>query len=92
MKMIQVTTNVIRQGKSFEIATEKVAVGDIISLSAGDMVPADMRLLQTKDLFASTSSLNGESAPVEKKLQLPNLKMMKIILATKTWLTLALTL
>ncbi|MGX4763846.1 magnesium-translocating P-type ATPase [Holzapfeliella sp. JNUCC 72] len=66
MKMIQVTTNVIRQGKSFEIATEKVVVGDIISLSAGDMVPADMRLLQTKDLFASTSSLNGESAPVEK--------------------------
>ncbi|GFZ26886.1 magnesium-translocating P-type ATPase [Lactobacillus corticis] len=64
--MVSVTTNIRRDGKDQELPTKDVVVGDIINLAAGDMVPADMRLLQSKDLFCSSSSLNGESNPVEK--------------------------
>ncbi len=66
LKMVSVTTDIIRDGKDQEIDTSEVVVGDIIRLAAGDMVPADMRLLSSKDLFCSSSSLNGESNPVEK--------------------------
>lgn len=43
-----------------------MVVGDIIHLSAGDMVPADVRVLEAKDLFISQSALTGESDPIEK--------------------------
>lgn len=49
-----------------EIPMEDVALGDIIKLSAGDMVPADMELLESKDLFISEAALTGEALPVEK--------------------------
>ena len=64
--LVSVTTNIRRDGENQELPTTEVVVGDIINLAAGDMVPADMRLLQSKDLFCSSSSLNGESNPVEK--------------------------
>ena len=49
-----------------EISIEEIVVGDIIHLAAGDMIPADLRILETKDLFVSQSALTGESEPVEK--------------------------
>lgn len=49
-----------------DIPLDEVVVGDIVHLAAGDMVPADVRILQAKDLFISQSSLTGESEPVEK--------------------------
>lgn len=49
-----------------EILLEDIVAGDIVYLAAGDMIPADVRLLETKDLFISQSSLTGESEPVEK--------------------------
>ncbi len=49
-----------------EIPFAKVVPGDIITLSAGDMVPADIRIIETKDFFVSQSSLTGESDPIEK--------------------------
>jgi len=49
-----------------EIPMDEVVVGDVIHLAAGDMIPADVRILQAKDLFVSQSSLTGESEPVEK--------------------------
>ena len=49
-----------------EIPIELVVPGDVIHLSAGDMIPADMRLFASKDLFISQSALTGESLPVEK--------------------------
>ncbi len=67
LKMITTTTNVHRlETGSQEIPIEEVLVGDIIHLSAGDMVPADLRIIQAKDLFISQASLTGESEPVEK--------------------------
>jgi len=49
-----------------EVPFEELVPGDIIYLSAGDMIPADVRLLHSKDLFISQSVLTGESMPVEK--------------------------
>ncbi len=67
LKMIKTTTCVQRQGtKKEEIPLEDVVVGDIVHLAAGDMIPADMRILRAKDLFISQSALTGESEPVEK--------------------------
>lgn len=67
LNMIKTTTCVerIENGKE-EIPLEDVVVGDIIHLSAGDMIPADMRILFAKDLFVSQSALTGESMTVEK--------------------------
>src|ERR1700736_5182105 len=60
-----------------EIPLREVVVGDIISLSAGDMIPADVRMLSTRDLFVSQSVLSGEALPVEKfeTLHEPNRKV-----------------
>lgn len=45
---------------------DELVVGDIVHLSAGDMIPADVRILEAKDLFVSQASLTGESEPIEK--------------------------
>lgn len=66
LNMVSVTTNIRRDEKDQELPTKGVVVGDIINLTAGDLVPADLLLLRSKDLFCSASSLNGESNPVEK--------------------------
>ncbi len=58
-----------------EIPLREVVPGDIIRLAAGDMIPADIRLLSTRDLFVSQSVLSGEALPVEKFETLqPNLR------------------
>lgn len=67
LKMIKTTTNVRRlETGNTEIPLEEVVVGDIVHLAAGDMIPADMRIIQAKDLFVSQSALTGESVAVEK--------------------------
>ncbi len=66
-KTIQTTCNVERQDVGrIEIPLADVAVGDIVHLAAGDIVPADARLIQARDLFLGMSSLTGESLPVER--------------------------
>lgn len=68
--MISTTAHVVRREyASTEIDIRNIVPGDIILLSAGDMIPADGRLLQSKDLFVSQSMLTGESMPIEKKGQ-----------------------
>lgn len=67
--MIETTTCVERlETGQQEIPLDEVVVGDIVHLSAGDMVPADIRIIFAKDLFVSQSALTGESEPVEKYL------------------------
>jgi len=68
---VRVHTNVIREGKSFEIPVEKVVPGDLIRLRAGDLVPADARVIEAKDCFVNQSLLTGESFPVEKLAKRP---------------------
>lgn len=66
-EMIETTTRVKRlDDEAKEIPLDEVVVGDIIHFSAGDMVPADIRVLQAKDMFVNQSALTGESEPVEK--------------------------
>jgi len=65
-EMINTTAAVEREGVKKEIPIEQIVPGDIVHLAAGDMVPADMRLIYAKDLFITQSALTGESEPVEK--------------------------
>ena len=65
--LVKVTATVKRNGKYTEIPIEEIVCGDLVRLSAGDMIPADMRLLSAKDLFISQAALTGESYPVEKQ-------------------------
>ncbi|WP_042439048.1 magnesium-translocating P-type ATPase [Clostridium amazonitimonense] len=64
--MVRTTATVIRDGKAEEIPLKMIVPGDIIHLSSGDMIPADVQLLSSKDLFVNQSALTGESLPVEK--------------------------
>ncbi len=64
--MVRTTTTVIRDGKRKEIPLSHVVPGDLIFLSAGDLVPADSVLIESKDLFVNQSALTGESIPAEK--------------------------
>lgn len=65
-KMIVNTATVIREGQSLEVAIEDLVVGDIVKLSAGDMIPADLILIESRDFFVQQSGLTGESDSVEK--------------------------
>lgn len=60
------TASVIRDGQTKEIFNSELTVGDIVLLSAGDMIPADIRILESKDLFVSQVSLTGEIDAIEK--------------------------
>ncbi len=67
------TATVIRRGTGAslpqEIALRELVAGDIVALSAGDMIPADCRVLSARDLFVAESAMTGESLPVEKFVQ-----------------------
>ena len=68
--MITTTTCVSRKGEGKrEIPVSELVVGDEVHLSAGDMIPADLRIVAAKDLFVAQSALTGESAPEEKKAE-----------------------
>ncbi len=74
LKSLENTTATVtrEQGKA-EFDIKELVPGDIIQLSAGDMIPADVRILQSKDLFVSQSMLTGEAVPVEKtQLAIPD--------------------
>ncbi|GAB6168498.1 magnesium-translocating P-type ATPase [Clostridium carnis] len=65
--LIKTTTAVEREGfGKIEIPLSEIVPGDIVYLAAGDMIPADVRILHAKDLFVSQSALTGESEPFEK--------------------------
>jgi Mg2+-importing ATPase len=85
--MVSNTATLVRDGKDVEEPLKMLVPGDIIKLSAGDMVPADVRVLSVKDLFLNQSALTGESLPVERSadastadfqnpLELPNICFM----------------
>ena len=67
LKMVTNTCYVKREGQpDEEISIAELVPGDVVMIAAGDMIPADLRLVQAKDLFVSQSSLSGESVPIEK--------------------------
>jgi Mg2+-importing ATPase len=64
---VAVTATVLRDGKACEVPVAALVPGDVVLLSAGDLVPADSRLLQAKDFFVNQAQLTGEAYPVEKR-------------------------
>ena len=64
-----------RSGNEVEIPLHDVVPGDVVILSAGDLIPSDLRLIHSKDLFINQSSLTGESMPVEKFDHIPTEKI-----------------
>ena len=64
---IYTVANVLRNNQTKEIKTKNIVIGDIVELNAGAMIPADILLLETNDLFVNQSVFTGESVPVEKK-------------------------
>jgi Mg2+-importing ATPase len=66
-QMIHPVATVIRDGRPTDIKTDEVVAGDILSFNAGDIIPADCRVIESNELFVNESSLTGESYPVEKK-------------------------
>ena len=65
-KLVKTTVTVMRDGRETEVALEEVVPGDVVILTAGSLIPADLRILAAKDFFVSQSVLTGESMPVEK--------------------------
>jgi Mg2+-importing ATPase len=68
LDIVQIKATVLRDGKQQEIHTEEVVPGDIIILSAGDVVAGDCHILESKDIFVDESMLTGETFPVEKSV------------------------
>ena len=77
--MVQTNCHVIREGQEVEVAMSEIVPGDIVSLQAGSIIPADLRLLAAKDFFVSQSSLTGESMPVEKHADAPGAPSKAVI-------------
>jgi P-type Mg2+ transporter len=73
-EMVRATATVYRDGKPNEIKIREIVPGDIIDLFAGDMIPADLRIISCKDLFINQATLTGESFPVEKTTEAPGSK------------------
>ena len=69
-KMITNKMEVIRDDVQYTVDIENIVPGDIVKLSSGDMIPGDVRFIETKDLFIDQASLTGESNPVEKFTEL----------------------
>ena len=65
-EMVRTTATVWRSGRAKEISIREIVPGDIVDLFAGDMIPADLRIISCKDLFINQASLTGESFPIEK--------------------------
>jgi len=68
-EMVRATATVYRNGKSREIKIKEIVPGDIVDLFAGDMIPADLRLISCKDLYINQAALTGESFPIEKNYE-----------------------
>jgi Mg2+-importing ATPase len=66
LDLVKVTATVRRDGLDVDVPKEDVVTGDVIILNAGDMIPADCRLVESNDLHVNEASLTGESFPAEK--------------------------
>ncbi|PYJ71969.1 MAG: magnesium-translocating P-type ATPase [Verrucomicrobia bacterium] len=68
LAMVQIKATVLRDGRPYEIPVEEIVPGDIVILNAGDIVPGDCLVDESKDLFVDEATLTGETYPVEKSV------------------------
>lgn len=71
-EIVETTTIVIRDNKEINIPVKNVTLGDIVLLSAGSIIPADLRIIESKDLYVGQASLTGESDNIKKTVELEN--------------------
>ncbi len=71
LALVQSKARVQRDGKGVEVPVEEIVTGDVIHLSAGDVIPGDCLLLELKNLFINEAALTGETFPVEKSIGVP---------------------
>ena len=71
-EIVETTTTVIRDDKEINIPVKNVTLGDIVLLSAGSIIPADLRIIESKDLYVGQASLTGESDNIKKTVELEN--------------------
>lgn len=65
-ELVGTTTLVIRDGNEIKIPIQNITIGDVVLLSSGSLIPADLRIIESKDLYVGQSSLTGESDAVKK--------------------------
>ena len=68
-ELVATTCHVLRHGKEMQVPIKDVTLGDIVILTAGSMIPADLRIIEATDLYVSQSSLTGESEAVKKLVE-----------------------
>ena len=71
-EIVETTTTVIRDNKEINIPVKNVTLGDVVLLSAGSIIPADLRIIESKDLYVGQASLTGESDNIKKTVELEN--------------------
>lgn len=71
-EQVSLTATALRDGKASEVLAEDIAPGDVVLLGAGDLVPADARLIESKDLYVDEALLTGEAYPAEKIVAPPD--------------------
>ena len=69
-EIVETTTTVIRDNKEINIPVKNVTLGDIVLLSSGSIIPADLRIIESKDLYVGQASLTGESDNIKKTVEL----------------------
>ncbi len=77
-KLVAVKSTVLRDGKEQRVYLDEITVGDVVILSAGDLIPADLKIVEQKDLYVVQSSLTGESDAVKKVAVTENKSLKKI--------------
>ena len=71
-QLVSTNATVIRNGRKVKVPFKNLVLGDTIELSAGDMIPADLRIIESKDLYVGQSSLTGESDAIKKVVNTEN--------------------
>ncbi|MGZ6291114.1 MAG: P-type ATPase [Syntrophales bacterium] len=67
LSIVRIKTTALRDGSPNDIPIEDVVPGDVVILNAGDAIPADCLILESKDIFVDEATVTGESCPVEKE-------------------------
>ncbi len=75
--LVATTSSVIRDGRTIKIPMNEITIGDVVLLSAGSMIPTDLRIIESNDLYVRQSTLTGESDSI-KKLNISNLNINTI--------------
>ena len=69
-ELVATTSTVLRNGQKIQVPNKYIALNDVVLLSAGDMIPADLRIIEEKDLYVRQSTLTGESDSIRKNIEL----------------------